>query len=185
MEVHEAIETRRAYRALAPVEIDDETVRDLARHAGLSASCYNNQPWRFVFVRKPDVLERMFGALSDGNKWARAASMIVAVVSRADMDCQIASREYFRFDCGMATALMILRATELGLVAHPIAGYSPKKVRPVLSIPDDMQVVTLVIFGKHTDEISDLLSEEQAAVEAERPERMELEAFAWMDRYEG
>jgi nitroreductase len=183
--VKDAIEARRAYRALAPVEISDETVRDLAEAARLSASCFNNQPWRFVFVRKPDVLEQMLETLSDGNAWARASSMIVAVLSRVDLDCQIREREYFLFDSGMATALMILRATELGLVAHPIAGYSPKKVRGVLGVPDDMHVVTLVIFGKHTDEINDLLSEAQAASEAERPERHPFEEFAWMDRYGG
>lgn len=185
MNVSDAIEARRAYRALAPVEISDEIVRDLAGAARLSASCSNNQPWRYVFVRRRDVLERMSGALSRGNAWARASSMIVAVLSRADLDCQIGDREYHLFDTGMATALMILRATELGLVAHPIAGYSPKKVREALGIPDDMQVVTLVIFGKHTDEISDLLSESQAATESKRPERHPFEEFAWMDEYGG
>ena len=185
MNVKEAIETRRAYRALAPVEVSDATVRDLAESAGLAASCFNNQPWRFVFVRKADVLERMFETLPDGNAWARASSMIVAVISRDDLDCQIMGRDYFLFDSGMATAQMILRATELGLVAHPIAGYSPKGVRGVLGIPEDMAVVTLVIFGKHTGEIGDLLSEGQAASEAMRPERRPFEEIAWMDTYGG
>ncbi|MCK4511504.1 nitroreductase family protein, partial [bacterium] len=163
----------------------EETVRDLAEAACLAASCFNNQPWRFVFVREREVLERLFETLPDGNAWARAASMIVAVISRADLDCQIMGRDYFLFDTGMATAQMILRASELGLVAHPIAGYSPKKVRGVLGIPDDLTVITLVIVGKHTDEISDLLSEEQAASEARRPERRPFEEIAWMDAYGG
>jgi nitroreductase len=185
MEVREAIRTRRAYRSLVPVEIDDETVRDLAESAALAASCFNNQPWRFVFVRDPEVLERMFETLPKGNAWVRAASMIVAVVSRADLDCQIKGRDYFLFDVGQAVATMILRATELGLVAHPIAGFSPKKVRPILGIPDDMHVVTLINCGRHSDEIGDLLSEEQAETEKRRPERRPFEEFAWMDRYGG
>jgi len=185
MNVKEAIEARRAYRALAPVEISEDTVHDLAEAARLAASCFNNQPWRFVFVRDQDVLARLFETLPDGNAWARAASMIVAVISRADLDCQIMGRDYFLFDSGMATAQMILRATELGIVAHPIAGYSPKEVRGVLGIPDDMAVVTLVIFGKHTDEVSDLLSEGQAASEAKRPERRPFEEIVWMDTYDG
>lgn len=185
MNVKEAIETRRAYRALAPVEITDDTVRDLAEAASLAASCFNNQPWRFVFVRDDQIRERLFETLPDGNAWARAASMIVAVVSRADLDCQIMGRDYFLFDSGMATAQMILRATELGLVAHPIAGYSPKGVRGVLGVPDDMAVVTLVIFGKYTDEVGDLLSEGQAASEGKRPERRPFEEIAWMDTYGG
>ena len=185
MHVKDAIEKRRAYRALAPVEIGEDTVRDLAEAAQLAASCFNNQPWRFVFVRERDVLERLFETLPDGNAWARASSMIVAVASRPDLDCQIMGRDYFLFDTGMATAHLILRATELGLVAHPIAGYSPKKARDVLGITDDMTVITLVIVGKHTDEISGLLSEAQAASESDRPERCPFEEFAYLDTYGG
>ena len=185
MNVREAIESRRAHRALAPIKITEDTVHDLAEAARLSASCFNNQPWRIVFVREREVLERLFETLPDGNAWARASSMIVAVASRPDLDCQIMGRDYFLFDTGMATAHLILRATELGLVAHPIAGYSPKKVRGVLEIPDDMTVITLVIVGKHTDEINDLLSEAQAASEPERPERRPFEEFAYLDTYGG
>ncbi len=184
MDVKEAIETRRAYRSLGPVEITDDIVEELATAARLSASCFNNQPWRYVFVRDPDALERMHGALSKGNEWATAASMIIAVASRPDLDCRIKGREYYLFDTGMATALLILRATELGLVAHPIAGYSPKKVREVLGIPEDMAVVTLVIVGKHAEEIGPLLSDEQARSETVRPERLEIGRIAQMERYE-
>ena len=105
MNVRDAIEARRAYRSLAPVGIDDETVRDLAESAALAANCFNNQPWRYVFVRRHDVLDRMFETLSEGNRWATAASMIVAVLSHPDLDCRIRSRDYYLFDTGMATAL--------------------------------------------------------------------------------
>jgi nitroreductase len=181
--VKEAIEARRAHRSLAPVEISDDTVTELAQAARLSASCFNNQPWRFVFVRSRDVLERMFEALADGNRWATAASMIVAVMSRPDLDCRIKGREYYLFDAGMATAMMILRATELGLVAHPIAGYSPRKVREVLDIPENMNVITLVIVGEHSGRLSDLLSKQQVEAEANRPKRKPIEDLFFMDGY--
>ncbi|MBN2564895.1 MAG: nitroreductase family protein [Candidatus Eisenbacteria bacterium] len=185
MNVKEAIETRRAYRSLAPVDITDDVVTALVDAARLSASCFNNQPWRYVFVRDRAVLNEMFGALTEGNRWATAASMIVAVFSRPDLDCQIRDRQYHLFDTGMATAFMILRATELGLVAHPIAGFSPKKVRKVLHIPDDMTVITIVIVGKHAQQINDLLSKNQAETETERPERKAAREFAFVDRYTG
>ncbi len=185
MDVKKAIDTRRAYRSLDPIKISDELIRSLAESARLAPSCFNSQPWRYVFVRDRDVLSRLHEALPDGNKWVRAASMIVAVASRPDLDCQIKGREYYLFDTGMATAFLILRATELGLVAHPIAGYSPKKVREVLGIPDDMTVITLVNVGKHADSIGPLLSEEQAQVEPVRPERLPFEDFAYVDRYTG
>ncbi len=184
MSLTDVIEKRRAYRSLDPVEISDETVRDLARCARLAPSCFNKQPWRYVFARG-EALERLKESLNKGNAWATRASMIIAVVSRADLDCQVKGRDYYLFDTGMATAFLILRATELGLVAHPIAGYDEEKAKEVLGVPDDMTVITLVNVGLHSDTINDLLSEDQAESEKERPERKPLEEFAFMDAYEG
>jgi len=183
MDVKEAVETRRAYRALAPFEVGDDLIRDLARMAGLAPSCFNKQPWRFVFVRDPEVLDRVFDGLSAGNGWARQASLVVAVTSRKDLDCVTAGREYYLFDTGMATALLILRATELGLTAHPMAGFDGQKVRKTLDIPEDMELVTLLAVGRHTNTPTVPLSEKQRELEASRPQRLPFEAMASVDRY--
>ena len=184
MKVIEAIENRRAYRSLDPVEITDDLIQDLARSAALAPSCFNSQPWRFVFVRDPEVLREMHGALSRGNEWIQDASMIIAVFSRAEDDCQIRDRIYHQFDVGMATAFIILRATELGLVAHPVAGYSPRKVRAILGIPKEMQVITLVNVGKHAETLHDKLTDQQKEVEKARPERLPFDKYAYIDRYQ-
>ena len=185
MQVREAIEIRRAYRSLDPVPISDELIWDLAESASLAPSCFNNQPWRFVFVRDPEVLKEMHGALTKDNQWITDASMIIAVFSRKEDDCVIRDREYHLFDVGMATAFIILRATELGLVAHPVAGFSPRKVRAILGIPKEMQVITIVNVGKHADTLHDALTDQQKSVEKVRPKRLPLEKFAYVDRYEG
>lgn len=183
MDVVEAIRERRAYRSLDPIDATDELVRDLAEAARLAPSCFNKQPWRFVFVRDPDALGRVHGALSRGNEWAKSSSMIIAVVSKRDYDCEIKGREYYLFDTGMATAFLILRATELGLVAHPIAGYDEAAVKEALGIPADMVVITLVIIGRRSKAISPLLSEKQIEAEHRRPERLPLEEFAFEDGF--
>ncbi len=183
MDVKEAIQKRRAYRSLEPVEITENLIQDLAGCAQLSASCFNNQPWRYVFVYDSDKLKQMHEALSSGNEWARNASMIIAVLSKKEYDCIIKERLYYQFDVGMATASLILRATELGLVAHPIAGYSPKKTREVLGIPEELDVITLVIVGKHSKTIKPILSEKQVKDEKTRPERFSLEKFVHLNRF--
>jgi len=183
MDVKDAIQKRRAYRSLDPVEITEDLIKDLASHAQLSASCNNNQPWRFVFIYSPEMLKKMHGALNKGNEWIHRASMIIAVLSKKEYDCIIGERVYHQFDTGMATAFLILRATELGLVAHPIAGYSPKKTREILGIPEDLEVVTLVNVGKHASTIYPILSEKQAQIEKQRPERFPLEKFVFLNRY--
>lgn len=183
MDVHQAIQERRAYRSLSPIGITDDLIEDLALSARLAPSCFNNQPWRFVFVRSPEMLERMHSALSSGNVWAKAASLIIAVFSKPEDDCIIRDRIYHQFGCGLAAGFLVLRATELGLVAHPIAGFSPKKTREILGIPDEYQVITLIIVGKHSDKISPVLSDSQTAAEKKRPERKKLSEFAFIDRF--
>lgn len=183
MNVSDAIHTRRAYRSLEAVEITPKIVNDLASHAQLSSSCNNNQPWRYVFVYEKEKLDELFTALSRGNAWAKQSSMIIAVFSKAEDDCVIRTRIYHQFDLGMATATMILRATELGLVAHPIAGFKPKMAREILGIPDGHTLLTLVIVGKKMEAIHPSLSEGQAEKENVRPERKPLEEFAFHNEF--
>ena len=129
------------------------------------------------------MLEKLFEALNENNNWAKKASMIVAVFSKKEMDCVIGkSREYYLFDTGMATAYMILRATELGLVIHPIAGFSQSKTKEILKIPEDMVLITLLIVGKKSDNI-DFLTEKQKAIEEKRPPRKPLSDFVYYNSY--
>jgi len=183
MEVGEAIRRRRALRSFAAVPVGDGEVSRLAEAASLAASCFNNQPWRFVFVRGRDALEGLREALSKGNGWARHAPMIVAVASRKDLDCDVSGRDYWLFDTGMATAQMILAAVDMGLVAHPIAGYDEAQARGALGISEDYRVVTLVVVGAPAEGPAPYLSEKQAEAERARPERKPFGAFAFLDRW--
>ncbi len=183
MDVIQAINDRRAYRSLEPVKISEDLIKDLAESAGLAPSCFNNQPWRFIFVHDTEGLKNMREALSKGNEWAYSASMIIAVFSQKEDDCIIRDREYHQFDCGLGAGFLILRATELGLVAHPIAGFSPKKTKKILGIPEKYQVITLIIVGKHSEEISPILSEKQVELEKQRPARLSLDKFAFINRF--
>ena len=183
MDVKEAIIERRAYRSLLPIKITNDLIYDLAECAQITASCFNNQPWRYIFVYDKDVLLKMHKTLSEGNQWAKKASMIIVVLGRKEDDCIIRDRFYYQFDIGMATCAIILRATELGLVAHPIAGYSPKKTREILGISENIDVITLVIVGKHSDKINPVLSKDQVEAEKERPKRKTIDEFVYINRY--
>ena len=183
MDVIEAIEKRRAYRSLELVEITEDIIQELGKAAQFTPSCFNNQPWRFVFIYDKEILLKMRDALSEGNKWVFSASMIIAVFGKKEDDCVTKGREYYLFDIGMACGFIQLRATELGLVAHPIAGFSEDRVKEILRIPAEMKVITLINVGKKSETISELLSEKQIELEKERPKRKALEEFAYRNRY--
>jgi nitroreductase len=185
MDVKKAIKKRRAYRSLESIDIDEKLINDLAECAKLSESCFNNQPWNYIFVYDKEKLQEMHASLSKGNDWAKKASMIIAVIGKKDSDCVIYERIYYRFDIGLATQNIILRATELGLVAHPIAGYSPKKTRKILGIPDDYDVITLVIVGKKSEKIDPNLSNKQIEAEKNRPKRKKIKDFVHHNKFKG
>ncbi|MFX1391681.1 MAG: nitroreductase family protein, partial [Promethearchaeota archaeon] len=183
MDVKETIKKRRAYRSLDPVPIKDDLIKDLAEIVKITPSCANQQPWRFIFVKDKEYLNKLFKVLSDGNKWVENASMIVAVFSKPENDCILKERLYYLFDTGMATAFLILRATELGLIAHPIAGFKEDQAKEILQIPKEMRLITLVIIGKHSKEINPVLSDAMKLGEKQRPPRKNLEEFIFIDNY--
>lgn len=183
MDVKEAIEKRRAYRSLDPVDIDNELIHDLARVAQVAPSCNNNQPWRFIFVHEKDQLVKLFTTLSPNNNWIEKASMMIAVFSTPKYDCNIKERSYYLFDTGIAVALMILRATELGLVAHPIAGFNEEKAKEILEIPEEMRLITFIIIGKHSSTINPVLSENMKLGEKQRPPRKDISDIMFINKF--
>ena len=183
MDVKEAIERRRAYRSLDHIDISENLINDLAKVAQIAPSCANKQPWRLIFVYDEQELRNLFSVLSKGNKWVENTSMLIAVFSKPEDDCIIGERKYYLFDTGMATAFIILRATELGLVAHPIAGFNEDKAKSLLNIPDDMRLITLITIGKHSKEVNPVLSESMKLGEKQRPPRISLEKFVYLNKY--
>ena len=136
-----------------------------------------------VFVSSRAALEAVFEALPEGNAWARRASMAVAVCSRRDRDCVVGRREYYAFDTGMATAFPILRATELGLVAHPIAGFSDTGVVEALGIPGDHELIALVMIGSHLPDPTPEMSDRQVEAERRRPPRNGFGEYCHVDHW--
>jgi nitroreductase len=183
MDVKEAVQKRRALRSFEKTKIDPVVIDSLIEAASLSASCFNNQPWRYVFVNDDAVLKKLHEALPKGNVWATVAPLIIVVCSKKESDCVIKNREYFLFDCGLSVSQLILEATELGLVAHPIAGFDEDKAKEILGIPQDMTAITFIIVGVHSPTISPLLSEKQIKDETTRPPRLAKEQTVFFNRF--
>jgi nitroreductase len=183
VEVGEAIRTRRARRVLSDKPLESEKVDALVEAMRLSASCFNNQPWRVTLCMGSEALPAIKTALSKGNVWATRSPLIMVISAKPPEDCQLSDkRDYFLFSTGLAVGQMELRATELGLVCHPIAGYDPLKAKQILGIPEDYIVITFVIVGyPNTD--SSLLSDKQKAGELARPERKPIGENFFLDKW--
>jgi nitroreductase len=166
------IDERRAFRALKTTAIPGEVLGNIIRAGTYAPSCYNNQPWRVVAATGAS-LEALKASLSEGNVWATRAPAILAVTVKESDDCrQEDGRDYALFDAGLCAMNMMIQATAEGLVAHPIAGYNPKKAKAALGIPSDQILITLIILaskGELEGEDASLLKEWQ--LERDRGER--------------
>jgi len=146
------IDRRRAFRALSSEPVPEETIQRMFQAATFAPSCYNNQPWRFVAVQDTDTLDAIKAQLSDGNAWAKTAPLIILACTKASLDCRLdEGRDYAFFDLGLATMNLMLQADHEGFVAHPIAGFNPKKIKNACKVPSDYVVVSLLICGKRGD----------------------------------
>ncbi|MEJ2068651.1 MAG: nitroreductase family protein, partial [Deltaproteobacteria bacterium] len=183
MEVSEAIRQRRSLRGLKRFEVTDEILDALMEAAELAPSCANNQPWKYVFVKEEKKLEGIRKALSKGNYWAKRASLMITLVSKRDMDCVIRGRAYYKFSAGLSASRLILRAWDLGLVAHALAGYKPGIVRKVINLPKDLEIISLIAVGKHADNWKEILKEKHRVTEEKRPERKPRKETFFIDEY--
>ncbi len=145
------IANRRSRRIIDPQRtIDPAVIRDLLEAARWAPSCSNNQPWRFV-ISVAESLVQVKEALTKGNAWARQAPLIITVASNPDLDCRIKDRDYFTLGLGLAVENILLEGTSRGLVVHPIAGFSERKVKEALDIPEEYRVHVLIIIGHPGD----------------------------------
>ncbi len=190
MDVNKAIEKRMSFRSFKRDPLEREKIEEIIQAGTLAPSCFNNQPWRYVVVDTQEDLERLYPALTDGNYWMKLAPVIIAIVSHKDFDCVIKSRVYHQFDTGMATGFMLLKAMEMGIHAHLVAGYSPSKTRKILGIPKDMEVISLMAMGYLSEEVQGELSEKHQKIDQEkfggkRTERHPLEKILHYNGYSG
>lgn len=178
MDILQQLAERRSYRYLSPEPLPTGAAHRIVEAGTLSPSCYNNQPWRIVAAGRQEgaggeadeaTLEALKAALSDGNSWARAAPLIIAIAVRASDDCRLDDgRDYALFDAGLCAMGMMVQASAEGLIAHPIAGFNPKKAKSALGIPSDYVLATLLIVGRRKAGDADddpLLSASQKASE--------------------
>ncbi len=161
MSIMNEIESRRARRGLSTESVDDRTVAGLAYAATLAPSCFNSQPWRIVAVKNEAAgaqAEAMRAALTLGNAWAQRAAWFLVLCTAAHLDGRLEEgRDYAYFDLGQAAMALQIQAQHEGLIAHPMAGFSPSKVRAALSIPKEIVPLVVVAVGKPgpTDALSD------------------------------
>ena len=139
---------RRSYRALDSKTVENNIVKKLLDAANLAPSCFNKQPWRYISVQSDGGLRKVRKGLSDGNRWANKAPLFILVCTKTDLDCKLEDgRHYAEFDTGMSVFSLLLQAQKEGLIGHPIAGYDQELIKKEFEIPEDINLLTILVLG--------------------------------------
>jgi nitroreductase len=148
------LKSRHATRAMLNEALPEEFVSEMKEAARLTPSCFNNQPWRYLFLQSREALDKVKEILAPGNfQWASKAPLIVIGYSREENDCLMKDgRAYHQFDLGMATMNILLAATERGLVARPMAGFNPDKTREMFNLDAKDKPLVVIAIGKFSSD---------------------------------
>ncbi|MCP4542479.1 MAG: nitroreductase [Chloroflexi bacterium] len=180
----ELLRNRKPTRAISEQPVELEKIEVILEAARFSPSCANMQSWRFLVLNgdDPQALDKGREALSRGNYWARMAPVLIFCYSKPDLDCILPNgRLYYQIDLGLAVQNILLQATELDLVARPMAGYSPSKVRQAFDMPDEFEVLLAIAIGYEGDILT--LSEKHQQVSRASRQRKPLEEIASFNRF--
>lgn len=140
-------------RAFLPDEIPAEDILTLFEAARWSPSCFNEQPWRFVYATRPDDLEKFRAVLTEKNqRWANKAPLLVLVYSHKKFAHNGKPNHWADFDTGAAWMALTLQANKLELYTHGMAGFSADEAYEVTGVnPDEYNAICAVAIGRRGD----------------------------------
>ena len=129
--------------------VERETVLTLLEAARWAPSCFNDQPRRFLVFDGSDAeaLERARACLIPGNAWAIKAPVLMLSVARETFEQSGKPNRWAQHDTGLATENLLLEAVELGLAAHPMAGYDADRARNEFGIPEGFTPIAMIAIG--------------------------------------
>jgi len=149
MTVFEAIQKRYSCRSYREKEIEREKLDKLSEAARLAPSARNTQDWRFVIVTDKEIKGQVAATTNRQQVFEKAGAIVVGCSnSEYVMTC---GQAIGPIDVSIALEHICLQATELGLASCWIGSFEAEKVRTILDIPPDINIVELMAVGYPAD----------------------------------
>lgn len=122
--IHPQFAERWSPRAFRNDPIAPAQVADLFEAARRAPSCFNDQPWHFVYGTSPAGHARILATLAPANQtWARNAPLLGVAFARKSFGHDGKPNRWSEFDTGMAAMSLTLQAHHLGLATHFMGGF--------------------------------------------------------------
>ncbi|MDD5327582.1 MAG: nitroreductase family protein [Phycisphaerae bacterium] len=152
---------RYSVRNYKTVPVPREKVLRCIEAARLAPSACNSQPWKFIIVDAPELLNELasaaFKGILDFNNFAFEAPVLVLIVSQrqklsAKFGSIVKKKNFQQMDIGIAAEHFCLQAAEEGLGTCMLGWFNEAKVKKTLSIPKFKRVELIITLGFSADE---------------------------------
>ena len=183
--IHDHLAQRWSPRAFADRPVSAELLGSLFEAGRWAASCYNEQPWRFIVAQREqqDEYEALKSCLAEGNRgWAVSAPVLGLGIAKQTFSLNGKPNRFFHHDLGLATAGLMAQATAHGLYVHAMGGIHPQRAVEIYNIPNDFEVLTGFAIGYLGD--PDTLSKDMRASELEARHRKPLAEVVFSSGWE-
>lgn len=143
-------------------------IQRLLEAARWAASCFNEQPWRFIVATRDHAEDyaRLLSCLVEANQtWAGRAPLLMLTVASMHFQRNGNPNRHAYHDVGLAVGNLTAQAMAMGLFVHQMAGIEPEQAREVYKIPEGYEVVTAIAIGYlgQSAELSASLQQREAA----------------------
>lgn len=151
-EADERFRMRWSPRSMSSKALSLDELQCLCEAGRWAPSCFNSQPWRFVYALPgTSQWQPMLDLLMDVNQlWAGKAGALVALVARTHFEANDAPAATHSFDAGSAWMSMALQAQSMGLAAHAMWGFHHDRAPAALGLGEHFSTQALIAFG-HPD----------------------------------
>ena len=171
------IKERFSVRKYEDRPIEQEKLDLILEAARLAPSASNSQPWRFYVVKDKEKIKALSQKMPLGSQVvinsfiAQAPVVIAATAAPVNLLHRIASylvnKRWYYIDVAIALEHMVLTAWELGIGSCWIGWFDENKVKKLLDIPKNEEVIDLLALGypketklpfaKHRKKIEDIV----------------------------
>jgi len=148
MEYTDLIKSRASVRNYdANRTVDKEILEKILDAGRLAPSACNIQPWKFLIISTPDLLEKV--KASYNREWFKNAPHVLAVVGYRDQAWKRSYDGYNSIETDVAIAMthIMLAAENEGVGTCWIAAYDPAKLRETLDLHVDQLVFGITPLG--------------------------------------
>lgn len=150
LDAMETIMTRTSIRSFTNRTVSADTVEMLLRAGMAAPTAVNKQPWHFVVIDDPAIMDSLGGNGRQSQMW-KEATLAIAVCGDLNKAMEGPGQPYWIQDCSAATQNILLAAHALGLGAVWTGCYPIEErvanVSRVLNLPENLIPLGVIVMG--------------------------------------